>query len=87
MCELDLEDINFLNILADELRKIDGDTYQAEAEELENIIFRAKDSTFQKVNFKCSVCGSDSWMEVDLSTYVVSITDLVCDDCNPVEED
>ena len=40
-----------------------------------------------KINFKCSMCGEKSWFDVNLETYVVSITDLVCDDCNPVEED
>ena len=87
MTQLDLEDTNFLEDLSEELRRHDG-VYEAEAVELDNIIFRSKEETsFQKVNFTCSVCGKDSWMEVNLSTYVVSITDLVCDDCNPVEED
>ena len=39
-----------------------------------------------KINFFCSVCGEQSWFEVNLERYIVSITDLVCDDCNPVEE-
>ena len=39
---MDNEDINFLEDLAEELRKHEG-TYDAEAEELENIIFRAKE--------------------------------------------
>lgn len=38
------------------------------------------EQNIQKINFKCSVCGNDSWMQVDLSTYVVSIQDLICDD-------
>ena len=38
---LDQEDLNFLEDLAEELRRHDG-TYEAEAEELENIIFRAE---------------------------------------------
>ena len=40
-----------------------------------------------KVNFKCSKCGKISWMIIDLETYIVSISDIICDDCNPVEED
>lgn len=36
---LDQEDMNFLNDLAEELRRHEG-TYDSEAEELENIIFR-----------------------------------------------
>lgn len=39
--QLDLEDLNFLEDLAEELRKHNG-VYDPEAEELENIIFRAK---------------------------------------------
>ena len=42
MTELDQEDINFLEDLAEELRRHDG-VYDAEAIELENIIFRAKE--------------------------------------------
>ncbi|KKL68697.1 hypothetical protein LCGC14_2122430 [marine sediment metagenome] len=37
---MDIEDINFLKDLAEELRRIDPDTYEAEAIELENIIYR-----------------------------------------------
>ena len=40
-----------------------------------------------KIKFKCMKCGSESWFDVDLETYVITIADLVCDDCNPVEED
>lgn len=43
MVQLDLEDINFLEDLAEELRRHDG-TYDAEAVELENIIFRAREN-------------------------------------------
>jgi len=42
MAQLDLEDIGFLEELAEELRKHKG-VYDPEAEELENIIFRAKE--------------------------------------------
>jgi len=42
MAELDLEDIGFLEELAKELRRIDLKLYGAEADELENIAFRAK---------------------------------------------
>ena len=38
---LDQEDINFLKEIAEELKKHDG-VYDAEAVELENIIFRAE---------------------------------------------
>ena len=41
MAQLDQEDIKFLEDLAAELKKHDG-VYDPEAEELENIVFRAK---------------------------------------------
>lgn len=40
-----------------------------------------------QINFKCSVCGEQSWFKVNLETYIVSVNDLVCDDCNPVEDE
>lgn len=40
-----------------------------------------------KVKFICSKCGKESWFKVNLETYVISVTDLLCDDCNPVDED
>lgn len=39
---MDQEDINFLEDLAEELRRIDSLVYESEAVELENIIFRIK---------------------------------------------
>ena len=39
------------------------------------------------IKYVCKECGEESWFDVDLETYVVKITDLVCDDCNPCEED
>lgn len=42
MTQLDQEDINFLEDLAEELLRIDAKTYSAEAIELVNIIHRAK---------------------------------------------
>lgn len=39
---MDEEDINFLQDLAEELRRINPEVYEAEAVELENIIYRAK---------------------------------------------
>jgi len=39
-----------------------------------------------KINFKCSVCGETSWFKVNEATYIVTVLDLVCDDCNPIEE-
>ena len=42
MVQLDLEDINFLEDLAEELRRHEG-VYDAEAVELEKIIYRAKE--------------------------------------------
>ena len=41
MAQLDQEDINFLKDIAEELRA-HGGVYNAEANELENIIFRAE---------------------------------------------
>ena len=43
MVELDQEDINFLEDLAEELRRHEG-VYEAEAVELENIVFRAREA-------------------------------------------
>lgn len=88
MTQLDLEDTNFLEDLIEELPKIDNGVYKAEATELENILFRLKENKESgKVKFICSKCQKESWFQVDLNTYVVSISDLVCDDCNPVEDD
>ena len=42
MAQLDQEDIKFLEDLAEELRKHKG-VYDPEADELENIVFRAKE--------------------------------------------
>ena len=42
--KLDLEDKNFLDDLIEELRKHDG-TYDSEANELENIVFRLEGNT------------------------------------------
>ena len=42
MTQLDQEDINFLEDLAEELRR-HGGVYDPEAIELENIVFRAKE--------------------------------------------
>ena len=40
-----------------------------------------------KINFKCSKCGEQSWFKVNEATYIVTVLDLICDDCNPVEEE
>ena len=40
-----------------------------------------------KVRYTCVKCGSESWFEVDLGTYVVSVNDLVCDNCFNEEDD
>ena len=87
MTNLDKEDTNFLEDLIEELPKIDNGVYKTEAIELENILFRLQEVSNQKIKFVCSKCGKESWFIVDLNTYVVSITDLICDDCNPVDED
>ena len=42
MVQLDQEDINFLEDLAEELLRIDSNTYAGEAIELVNIIHRAR---------------------------------------------
>lgn len=52
MCELDLEDTNFLEDLSEELRRHDG-VYEAEAVELDNIIFRAKQVETGCTNTNC----------------------------------
>lgn len=40
-----------------------------------------------KINFKCSKCGKESWFKVNEATYIVTVLDLICDDCYPVEEE
>lgn len=40
-----------------------------------------------KINFKCSKCGKQSWFKVNEETYVVTVDDLICDDCNPINEE
>ena len=42
--------------------------------------------TTQKIKFVCSKCGKESWFIIDLETYIVSVSDLICDDCDPCEE-
>lgn len=44
-------------------------------------------SEMTRVNFKCSVCGKEAWFMVDLLTYVVTSLDIICDECNPVEDE
>lgn len=46
MAELDQEDIDFLKNIAEELRKI-GPVYNAEADELENIAYRAEQKEWE----------------------------------------
>ena len=38
---------------------------------------------WKKIRFLCSECGKESWLEVDITAYVVKVSDLICDDCNP----
>ena len=40
-----------------------------------------------KINFVCKECGEESWFDVNLETYIVSMNDLICDDCFVEEED
>ena len=82
---MDQEDINFLEDIAEEFLRIDPKMYKAEAVELKNIIYRESQS--QKVRFICAKCGTESWFSVDFNTYVVTAMDLICDDCNPIEDD
>ncbi len=50
----------------------------------------AKIVNWQRIRFICSECGSESWTEFDVSTYVLKVEHLVCDDCymkaHPEEE-
>ena len=43
MADLDQEDLDFLQEIANELRRFENNVYGAEADELENIIYRAKE--------------------------------------------
>jgi len=45
------------------------------------------EKNWQRIWFICSECGEKTWTEVDLETYVLTTDDLICDDCNPVEEE
>ena len=36
---------------------------------------------WQRIWFNCSKCGEKTWTEVDLTTYVFTVADLVCADC------
>lgn len=40
-----------------------------------------------KIKFICSKCGKESWFKVNLKTCVITITDLLCDTCNPITEE
>lgn len=53
MVQLDQEDINFLEDLIEELPKIDGGVYKAEATELENILFRLTQVESECTNTDC----------------------------------
>jgi len=44
------------------------------------------DNNLQTIKFICSKCGTESWFKVNIDTYIVKESDLVCDDCNPIEE-
>ena len=39
------------------------------------------DKNWQRIKFKCSKCGNESWTEFDVNTYILSVNDLVCDNC------
>ena len=86
---MDNEDLKFLQDLVEELRAHEG-VYEAEAVELENIIFRVKEENkmnWQKILFECSKCGVESWQEFDVNTYVLKVDHLICDGCFVEEED
>jgi hypothetical protein len=36
---------------------------------------------WQRIRFICSECGTESWTEFDVDTYVLKVENLVCDDC------
>lgn len=40
-----------------------------------------------KVKFICKECGNQSWFKVNLETYVIKVDDLICDECNPINEE
>ena len=85
MCKLDQEDITFLEDLIEELPKIEGNMYKSESEELGNILYRLTEvPIYSRVKFICKKCGQESWFEVNLNRYVVSMKDLLCDDCNTI---
>ena len=39
------------------------------------------------IKFICSKCGVESWMEINNEKCILKASDLLCDDCNPIEED
>jgi len=34
-----------------------------------------------RIKFVCSKCGTESWTEFNNETYVMKVSDLICDDC------
>ena len=40
-----------------------------------------------RIRFICSKCGIESWTEFNNDIWVMKVSDLICDDCNPMEED
>ena len=45
------------------------------------------DKNWQRIWFICSECGEKTWIEVDLENYIITSADLICDDCNPIQEE
>ena len=45
------------------------------------------DKNWVRIRFTCSQCGKESWTEFRQKTYVLSVKDLICDDCFQEEED
>ena len=39
-----------------------------------------------KVKYVCKECSKESWFKVNLETYIITVNDLVCDDCNPIDD-
>ena len=42
---------------------------------------------WKRKKFVCSECGKEAWIEIDIESYVVKTSDLICDDCNPTEDE
>ena len=52
-----------------------------------SILFRKNMSNqTDKIYFICRTCGKETWMIKDTVIYPITLDELFCDDCFPIEE-